>query len=138
MQALTNVRGMSVFSAAFLLAALLCLTRSVAGGSLERRQEPCNPRKDGLLTHDCNVAFNKLDFRGPNKMLRGPGPMSNAFGTCRVVIDCPGGTDVSAGRLLNMHGEGGGFTELQRLCTEKGKAGQRFVDGGCQVRTERN
>jgi len=137
MQAFTNMLGTSAFSAAFLLAALLCLTRSVAGVSLEPRQDPCNPKNDGLVPHDCNVAFYNLGFQGPNKILRGPGAMNNASGTCRVIVDCPGGIEVSAGRLLNMYGEPGGFTKLQNQCTSQGKAGQLFVNGGCQVRTER-
>ncbi|KNZ57499.1 hypothetical protein VP01_2141g3 [Puccinia sorghi] len=137
MQTFMSMRGTSAFSAVFLLAALFCLTRSVASVSLEPRQQQCNPMNQYLLPHDCNVAFYNLNFQGPNKILRGPGAVNNASGTCRVIVDCPGGTEVSAGRLLNMHGSPGGFTELQRLCTNQGKAGQIFVRGGCQVRTER-
>jgi len=45
MQAFVNMRVTSAFSAAFVLAALLCLTRSVAGVSLEPRQRLCNTMK---------------------------------------------------------------------------------------------
>ncbi|KAI7959029.1 hypothetical protein MJO28_002820 [Puccinia striiformis f. sp. tritici] len=116
---------------------LISSTSPVASVALERRQDMCNPQVENLTPHDCNVAFYNLGFSGENKMLRGPGAVNMNSGTCRVIVDCPGQTSVSAGRLLNNVGTPGGFVQLQNVCTSQGKAGQIFVEGGCQVRTER-
>ncbi|KNZ51737.1 hypothetical protein VP01_3833g1 [Puccinia sorghi] len=133
--AMFNLRS-SVVVATMLLT-LFSSTSPVVNVALERRQNQCNPDNQGLSPHDCNVAFYNLGFQGENHILRGPGAVNNASGTCRVIIDCPGGTEVSAGRLLDMNGAPGGFTQLQSMCTNQGQAGQVFVDGGCQVRTEK-
>ncbi|EFP76703.2 uncharacterized protein PGTG_02164 [Puccinia graminis f. sp. tritici CRL 75-36-700-3] len=130
-----NLRSSTALLATVLLI-MLSSPSQAANIPLERRQDQCNPTNNSLNAHDCAVAFYQLNFQGKNKVLRGPGAVVSASGTCRVVVDCPGGVEVSAGRLLDKDGTNG-FDQLQKLCTNQGQAGQLFVKGYCQIRTEK-
>ncbi|KAA1085409.1 hypothetical protein PGT21_006351 [Puccinia graminis f. sp. tritici] len=100
-------------NAALLAAILLILFGSPSQAAhVERRQDQCNPANDHLTIHDCAVAFYNLNFQGKNKILRGSGAVNHAFQSCRVIVDCRGGTEVSAGRLLDRNGNDG-FERLQ-------------------------
>ncbi|KAA1064548.1 hypothetical protein PGT21_007406 [Puccinia graminis f. sp. tritici] len=91
---------------ATLMAAILLifLSSPIQAANVERRQgqDQCNPANDHLTIHDCAVdrvdsissAFYNLGFQGKNKILRGEGPVNHAFQSCRVIVDCRGGTDV--------------------------------------------
>ncbi|OAV93919.1 hypothetical protein PTTG_27145 [Puccinia triticina 1-1 BBBD Race 1] len=120
---------------ATVLMILLSSPSQVASAALERRDDRCNPQNQYLVPHDCALAFLNLNFQGDSQMVRGPSAVNAASGTCRVIVDCPGGTKVSAGRLLDRNGPNG-FDALQQICTKYGQAGQMFVNGGCQIRTE--
>ncbi|KAA1134410.1 hypothetical protein PGTUg99_000056 [Puccinia graminis f. sp. tritici] len=110
-----NLRSSTALLATVLLI-MLSSPSQAANIPLERRQDQCNPTNNSLNAHDCAVAFYQLNFQGENKVLRGPGAVVSASGTCRVVVDCPGGVEVSAGRLLDKDGTNG-FDQLQKLCT---------------------
>ncbi|EFP85012.1 uncharacterized protein PGTG_11181 [Puccinia graminis f. sp. tritici CRL 75-36-700-3] len=119
---------------ATLMAAILLifLSSPIQAANVERRQgqDQCNPANDHLTIHDCAVYVISSFFVRANDR-------TADFPTYPVIVDCRGGTDVSAGRLLDRNGNDG-FERLQEMCTKNGQAGQLFVRGDCQIRTEKS
>lgn len=128
-----------------LILAFLMAESQEATVNLGRRDEPgigelnaaCGPQNLGLIAHDCNVAMYNFPYEGQNRILRGfTGTyLTEASGTCRVIISCPAGIEVSAGRLLTNNHQNGGYNKLMEQCSNQGLGGQIFVQGGCQIQT---
>ncbi|KNZ59014.1 hypothetical protein VP01_1817g3 [Puccinia sorghi] len=81
-------------------------------------------------------AFVNLGFQGEHGVVKSNANMvTSVFGTCRVLLQCPGAATATSGRMLTNNRRDGGFEKLQATCTSQGKVGQIYIEGGCLVRT---